>query len=119
MTSNLGAENLFDVSGDSAVDRNEAEERIMNALRGHFRPEFLNRIDDFVVFDPLGPTILQQITRLLLTNLGTRLSNSEKSIQLTFTDKCIHWLAGVGMDPKYGARPLKRAVTREIETPIA
>ena len=119
MTSNLGAENLFGMSGDAAMPRDEAEERIMGVLRGHFRPEFLNRIDDFVVFDPLSPSELEQIVRLLLKSLGKRLSSSEKNMTVQVTDACVRWLANVGLDVKYGARPLKRAVTREVETPLA
>jgi ATP-dependent Clp protease ATP-binding subunit ClpB len=89
----------------------------MDAMRGNFRPEFLNRIDEVVIFHSLQKHQLRQIVELQLGRLAQRLADRKMSIQLS--EGAIDFLADVGYDPVYGARPLKRAIQRELETQIA
>jgi ATP-dependent Clp protease ATP-binding subunit ClpB len=114
MTSNIGSQKIQQMGG-----RNEEEMRknVMNELRAHFRPEFLNRVDDIVIFHPLGLPELNRIVEIQLKNLQTRLT--EKQIRLHFTNKAQNYLAQAGYDPVYGARPLKRVIQRDVLNPIA
>ncbi|MFM7550148.1 MAG: ATP-dependent chaperone ClpB, partial [Cyanobacteriota bacterium] len=84
---------------------------------GHFRPEFLNRLDESIIFHSLKAEELRQIVELQVKRLAKRLE--EKKLGLLVEGEALDWLAGVGYDPVYGARPLKRAIQRELETPIA
>ena len=93
------------------------ERRVNEALRAHFRPEFLNRLDDQIIFHSLRRDELRQIVTLQVERLRARLD--ERKLGLTLTEAATDWLANAGYDPVYGARPLKRAVQRELETPIA
>jgi ATP-dependent Clp protease ATP-binding subunit ClpB len=93
------------------------EKRVNEALRGHFRPEFLNRLDESIIFHSLTQAELRQIVELQVQRLAQRLE--EKKLGLELSTEALDWLAGVGYDPVYGARPLKRAIQRELETPIA
>lgn len=86
-------------------------------VRSHFRPEFVNRIDEFIIFDPLSQDQIASIVRLQVSRVAERLA--EKKIGLQLTDLAVRHLASVGYDPVYGARPVKRAVQRELETCIA
>jgi ATP-dependent Clp protease ATP-binding subunit ClpB len=89
----------------------------MDLLKASFRPEFLNRLDDIVLFKSLDKEQIAAIVRLQLADLRGRLAEQELGLELT--DPAIEWLAEKGFDPVYGARPVKRAIQRELETPIA
>lgn len=121
MTSNIGSQYILDYQVRSAVDGDatytQMKERVLEALREHFRPEFLNRIDETVVFHALTPKELQQIVDLQLCLLNKRLA--DRKIKLTATEHAREWLATTGYNPVYGARPLKRVIQREIENPLA
>ena len=93
------------------------ESRVNEALRAQFRPEFLNRLDDQIIFHSLRREELRQIVTLQVERLRQRLA--ERKLELSLSDGAADWLANAGYDPVYGARPLKRAVQRELETPIA
>jgi ATP-dependent Clp protease ATP-binding subunit ClpB len=87
------------------------------ALRDHFRPEFLNRVDEIIVFRPLDESQLREIVRLLAANVSRRLV--ESGITLELTDAALTLLAREGYDPAYGARPLRRVIQRRVENPLA
>ena len=93
------------------------EARVNEALRGHFRPEFLNRLDESIIFHSLRAEELREIVELQVQRLAQRLEDKKLGLQLNAD--ALDWLAAVGYDPVYGARPLKRAIQRELETPIA
>jgi ATP-dependent Clp protease ATP-binding subunit ClpB len=116
LTSNIGSQSILDLAGDPARHA-EMERRVNDALRGHFRPEFLNRLDETIIFHSLKQEELRQIVELQVQRLRKRLE--EKKLGLQLNEDALDWLAGVGYDPVYGARPLKRAIQRELETPIA
>jgi ATP-dependent Clp protease ATP-binding subunit ClpB len=116
LTSNIGSASILDLAGDPARHA-EMEKRVNEALRGHFRPEFLNRLDGSIIFHSLTQAELRQIVELQVRRLAQRLE--EKTLGLQMGTEALDWLAGVGYDPVYGARPLKRAIQRELETPIA
>jgi ATP-dependent Clp protease ATP-binding subunit ClpB len=113
MTSNLGSEVFGRASGDEA----EKTEEVMRAMRAHFRPEFLNRIDDIVVFHPLKREHIRSIVDVQIKRLAHRLE--EKHITIDLTDAARDLLAEHGFDPTYGARPLKRAIQRMVLDPMA
>merc|ERR1712023_13083 len=121
-TSNVGSSSILDVE-DGAVDVTDSQikqgmikDRVMQALREKFRPEFLNRIDEFITFKSLGLAELVPIVQLELMKVNERLQ--EKKLTLQATDAAKEWLANIGYDPSYGARPLKRTIQRNIETPV-
>jgi len=116
LTSNIGSSSILDLAGDPARHL-EMESRVNEALRAHFRPEFLNRLDETIIFHSLKQEELRQIVELQVTRLARRLD--DKKLGLELNADALDWLAGVGYDPVYGARPLKRAIQRELETPIA
>lgn len=113
MTSNVGSQALI----DDKLKREQKEAAVMEALRAHFRPEFLNRIDETVIFNPLGQEQVQEIVKVQLGLVEKRLQ--EKRITLTFTKEAIRWLGERGFDPVYGARPLKRVIQQEVLNPLA
>jgi len=121
MTSNIGSQHILDYQlkmeqqGDEGYD--QMKEAVLGALREHFRPEFLNRIDETVVFHALTEEELKHIVDIQLKILNKRLE--ERKILLTPTDNARTWLAHEGYDPVYGARPLKRLIQRDIENPLA
>jgi ATP-dependent Clp protease ATP-binding subunit ClpB len=116
MTSNIGSHYLFDgVTGDGEI-KPDARERVMADLRGHFRPEFLNRVDDIVLFTPLAISQIERIVELQLEDLRKRLA--ERQIQLEITPEASRMIAERGYDPVYGARPLRRYIAHEVETKI-
>ncbi|MDQ1299937.1 MAG: ATP-dependent Clp protease ATP-binding subunit ClpB [Patescibacteria group bacterium] len=125
LTSNIGAEfmdraaNIGFAPGDGSASAEAAQmkEKVMGALKDHFRPEFLNRLDDIVMFDSLAKEALMDIVEVQVAEIVERLSN--KRITLTLTPEVRAWLAEKGYNPQYGARPLKRAVQDHILTPIA
>ncbi|WP_216923203.1 ATP-dependent chaperone ClpB [Synechococcus sp. CCAP 1479/9] len=116
LTSNIGSASILDLAGDPAR-HGEMEKRVNEALRGHFRPEFLNRLDESIIFHSLKAEELRQIVELQVQRLARRLE--ERKLGLELDSAALDWLAAVGYDPVYGARPLKRAIQRELETPIA
>ena len=116
LTSNIGSQSILDLGGDDNQHQ-EMESRVNEALRSHCRPEFLNRIDDTIIFHSLRRDELRQIISLQVERLRQRLS--ERKLDLNISEEATDWLANAGYDPVYGARPLKRAIQRELETPIA
>jgi len=116
MTSNIGSEYLIDgVTPDGEI-KPAAREKVMAALRSHFRPEFLNRIDEIVLFKPLTMSEVEQIVELMTDSLRERLA--ERSMTLKLTDEAKRVIADRGFDPVYGARPLRRFIARDVETRI-
>ncbi len=114
MTSNIGSAYLLDgidASGEITV---QAEKMVMNDLRAHFRPEFLNRLDETILFKPLTKSDIRSIINLLLADLNKRLS--DKELRLEMTDEAKEYITDHGYDPVYGARPLKRYVQKHVET---
>ena len=116
LTSNIGSQSILELAGNPD-QHGEMERRVNEALRGHFRPEFLNRLDDQIIFRSLDRQELRQIVSLQVERLRQRLE--ERKLDLKLSESASDWLANVGYDPVYGARPLKRAIQRELETPIA
>ena len=116
MTSNIGSQYILDIAGDDSRYE-EMRSRVMDAMRANFRPEFLNRIDEIIIFHGLSKQELRKIVQLQVQRLGIRLS--DRKISLKLADAALDFLAEVGYDPVYGARPLKRAIQRELETQIA
>lgn len=117
MTSNLGSDILLDGTDANGVIADEAKQTVATLLQRSFKPEFLNRIDDTIMFKPLTLTDVEQIVGKLIARLSQRLS--EQNITLTITDEATHWLAKRGYLPAYGARPLQRTITNVVETPLA
>ncbi|MEC8440764.1 MAG: ATP-dependent chaperone ClpB [Cyanobacteriota bacterium] len=116
LTSNIGSASILELAGDPA-QHEEMTRRVSDALRGHFRPEFLNRLDDQIIFRSLDQAELRQIVALQVDRLRGRLE--QRKLDLSLSEEAADWLASVGYDPVFGARPLKRAIQRELETPIA
>ena len=116
MTSNIGSQYILDLAGDDSKYE-EMRDRVTEAMRASFRPEFLNRIDENIIFHSLTKEQLREIVKLQVQFLEGRLE--DKKMSLKFSDPALNWLADMGYDPVYGARPLKRAIQKELETPIA
>lgn len=116
MTSNIGSQYILDLAGDDSR-YSEMQERVMEAMRANFRPEFLNRIDEIIIFHSLRRDQLREIVKLQVQRLEQRLG--DRKMSLRFSEAALDFLAEVGYDPVYGARPLKRAIQRELETQIA
>lgn len=116
MTSNIGSQYILDVAGDDS-QYEEMRSRVMEAMRNNFRPEFLNRIDETIIFHALAKSQLKTIVKLLVKRLEERLA--EQKLSLRLSDRALEFVADVGYDPVYGGRPLKRAVQRYLETSIA
>ena len=116
MTSNLGSETIQNMSMKEA-DYELIKSAVMESVTAHFRPEFVNRIDEVVVFHSLAAEQIQGIARIQLAGLNKRLEDQD--IRLEFTDEAMSKLAEAGFDPVYGARPLKRAIQRWVENPLA
>ena len=117
MTSNIGSSALLEgIAADGSISES-ARKEVMDALRGAFRPEFLNRVDDIVFFKPLTRDEVRQIVRLLLEHLEERLA--DRQIALHFSDEAVNFIGEAGYDSVYGARPLKRYITHNVETKLA
>ncbi len=114
MTSNLGSHKIQEMAGDSYE---EIKAAVMNSVNQHFRPEFVNRIDEIVVFHPLGQEQMAGIADIQLSRLRKRLQ--ERDMNIVLSDEAMNQLVAVGYDPVYGARPLKRAIQQEIENPLS
>ncbi len=115
MTSNTGAEVLADLSADA--DASEARERVMQAIRAQFRPEFLNRLDEIILFKRLRRDLMVEIVDIQLRELLQRLQ--DRGVSLSLDNAARGWLAEAGYDPVYGARPLRRVIQRELQNPLA
>jgi ATP-dependent Clp protease ATP-binding subunit ClpB len=116
MTSNIGSELILDVAGDDSKYE-DMRKRVTEALRSHFRPEFLNRVDDLILFHPLSRAELRQIVELQIKRIRNLLA--EQKIKIELTAAALDHIVEAGFDPVYGARPLKRAIQRELENTIA
>jgi len=116
LTSNIASQAILDLAGDDSR-HGEMEARVKQALQTHFRPEFLNRIDEIIIFHALQKQELRRIVELQVVHLQQRLQ--ERGLQLMLTSEAYDWLAAVGHDPVYGARPLRRAIQKHLETPMA
>ncbi|MDB9524008.1 ATP-dependent chaperone ClpB [Dolichospermum circinale CS-1225] len=116
MTSNIGSQYILDVAGDD-TRYDEMRNRVMEAMRNSFRPEFLNRLDELIIFHSLQKSELRHIVQLQVDRLKQRLT--DRKISLKLSSSALDFLAEVGYDPVFGARPLKRAIQRELETQIA
>jgi len=114
MTSNLGSQMIQSMAGS---DYQVIKLAVMGEVKSQFRPEFVNRIDEIVVFHSLGDDNIKQIARIQLGTLRTRLAKMDYGFQIS--DTAVAELAKVGFDPVYGARPLKRAIQSEVENPLA
>lgn len=124
MTSNIGAEHIsrmsnfgFSHSHDEQTQYVQAKDKVMESLKNYFRPEFLNRLDEIIVFDILGPETIRKIVDIQVNEVAKRLANKE--IELTVDEEVLEFLAKEGYDPKFGARPLKRVIQSKILTPVA
>ena len=116
MTSNVGSQFILDIAGDDSK-YDEMRDRVMESMRSSFRPEFLNRIDEIVIFHALRRDELRRIVKLQVQRLEQRLS--DRRMTLKIADAALDFIAEVGYDPVYGARPLKRIIQRQLETQIA
>ena len=114
MTSNLGAEALLDGIDEEGRLADGTEDLVMEQVRGYFRPEFINRLDEIIFFKPLGRDTVRSIIGLLLQDLNKRLADREISVELT--DEAVSYLINTGYDPLYGARPLRRLLEKSVET---
>ena len=115
MTSNLGSQLIQEMAGEENYSKMKSA--VMEVVGGHFRPEFINRIDDVVVFHPLGQSQIRAITQIQMQYLTKRLA--DRDLQFKVTDAALDLLGEAGYDPVYGARPLKRAIQQSIENPLA
>ncbi|NES99045.1 MAG: ATP-dependent chaperone ClpB [Sphaerospermopsis sp. SIO1G2] len=116
MTSNIGGEHILDISDDDSK-YDMMRNKVMDALRSHFRPEFLNRVDDLILFHTLSRAEMQHIIRIQLKRVENLLQEQKISLEIS-KSACEH-LVEAGYDPVYGARPLKRSIQREVENPLA
>jgi len=120
MTSNLGSQMIQDAAegnGDAEEQYTQMKASVLGVVQAHFRPEFINRLDEIVVFRPLDKTQIRAIARIQLTYLEKRLA--ERQLKLEVSDAALALLGNVGFDPVYGARPLKRAIQQQLENPLA
>ncbi len=124
LTSNIGAKNITEKSKmgfsnklDENRDYEEVKKEVIQEAKKNFKPEFINRLDEIIVFRKLTKENIQEITRKLLNEFSQRLKN--KKIDLVYDDKVVEFLANVGFDKEYGARPLKRAIQTNVEDLIA
>jgi ATP-dependent Clp protease ATP-binding subunit ClpB len=122
MTSNLGSQQIQEIAS-SGIDEDSPEAytqmkaAVMGVVQAHFRPEFINRLDEIVVFHPLDKAQIREIARLQTQYLAKRLN--ERQIDIEISDGALALLGNVGFDPVYGARPLKRAIQAQLENPLA
>ncbi|MET0248464.1 MAG: AAA family ATPase, partial [Sphingobium sp.] len=115
LTSNLGSQYIAGLADGEPVEK--VEDQVMEIVRGHFRPEFLNRLDEVILFHRLGAEHMGPIVDIQVERVGKLLK--DRKVTLDLTDGARHWLGRVGYDPVYGARPLKRAVQRYLQDPLA
>jgi len=115
MTSNLGSQQIQEMSSNNDYDG--LKQMVMEIVSQHFRPEFINRVDETVVFHPLAKDQIRDIAKIQLQQLSTRLQEQDFTLQIS--DEAIDVLGEAGFDPVYGARPLKRAIQQYLENPLA
>jgi ATP-dependent Clp protease ATP-binding subunit ClpB len=115
MTSNLGSQVIQELSGEGNYQRMKSA--VMEIVQQHFRPEFINRVDDIVVFRPLGTAQIRAIVEIQLASLRRRLL--ERNLDLVLDDAARDLIGAAGFDPVYGARPLRRAIQQRIENPLS
>jgi ATP-dependent Clp protease ATP-binding subunit ClpB len=115
LTSNLGSQYLANLP--DGADVATVEKDVMDVVRGHFRPEFLNRLDEIILFHRLGQEHMAPIVKIQVGRVQKLLA--DRKITIDLTDAALRWLGRVGYDPVYGARPLKRAVQRYLQDPLA
>ena len=116
MTSNIGSQYLTADAAAGGEIKPDARERVLAEMRDYFRPEFLNRLDDIVLFKPLTLAEIEHIVDLMLGDVRSRLA--DRQMQLEVSEGAKHFIAEQGFDPVYGARPLRRFIAREVETRI-
>ena len=116
MTSNIGSHVLLENTGDEGELDDVTREKVMSELRYSFRPEFLNRIDDIVLFKPLTQDEIRRIVKLVIKTLSNRLA--EKGIKIELTEAALDYIVISGWNPEYGARPVKRFIQKQIETEL-
>ena len=114
MTSNIGSGYLLDGIEEDGTIRQSAQDEVMNDLRAHFRPEFLNRLDEIIMFKPLTKADIENIIAIMVANLNKRIADRELFIEIT--DEAAAFIVDKGYDPVYGARPLKRFLQKHVET---
>ena len=117
MTSNIGAQSLLDGITANGEISPAAEAEVDSMLKASFRPEFLNRLEEIIMFRPLTEANMADIAKLVIADLGKRLEDRE--IKLTVTDDALKYIAHNGYEPQYGARPLKRYIQKNVETAVA
>ncbi|MEP6940811.1 MAG: AAA family ATPase, partial [Rudaea sp.] len=117
MTSNLGSQLIQELSGDTEQEYTKMKAAVMGVVQAHFRPEFINRLDEIVVFRPLDKAQIRQIAKFQIEYLDKRLG--ERQLRLSLSEKALDLLGNVGFDPAFGARPLKRAIQQQLENPLA
>ncbi|MFT4197021.1 MAG: ATP-dependent chaperone ClpB [Pseudoxanthomonas sp.] len=118
MTSNLGSHQIQELSGDDSPEAyTQMKAAVMGVVQAHFRPEFINRLDDIVVFHPLDKPQIKRIAKIQMSGLEKRLA--ERGLKIEVSDQAFELLGNVGFDPVYGARPLKRAIQAQLENPLA
>jgi ATP-dependent Clp protease ATP-binding subunit ClpB len=121
MTSNLGSQYIQDLAPEGGDDEEaqytQMKAAVMGVVQAHFRPEFINRLDEIVVFRALDKSQIRAIARIQIAYLEKRLA--ERQLKLEIDDKALDLVANVGFDPVYGARPLKRAIQQQLENPLA
>ncbi|EKX55206.1 hypothetical protein GUITHDRAFT_83719 [Guillardia theta CCMP2712] len=115
-TSNIGSQNILDLAGRPDAE-GEMRMRVMNEMKARFRPEFINRLDEFIIFRGLDKESIRSIVQQQVAQLNKRLKDKDMRVQCS--QEALNYLADIGYDPVYGARPLQRAIRRELETPIA
>ena len=114
MTSNIGSSYLLDGINDQGEVSADSQKAVMADLRAHFRPEFLNRLDEIIMFKPLAKGDIEDIIAIMVANLNKRIADRELSIEVT--DAAAEYIVEHGYDPMYGARPLKRFLQKNVET---
>ncbi|WP_062534520.1 ATP-dependent chaperone ClpB [Mizugakiibacter sediminis] len=117
MTSNLGSNLIQELAGEGEEEYLKMKSAVLGVVQAHFRPEFINRLDELVVFRPLEKAQIRAIARIQIGYLEKRLG--ERQLKLEISDKALDLLGNVGFDPVYGARPLKRAIQQQLENPLA
>lgn len=117
MTSNLGSDILLEGTDENGIISDNAKKQVDQLLKASFKPEFLNRIDDVIMFKPLSRTDIEKIVQKLIDQLSVR--TKAQDIKLSISDQAKQWIAKNGYEPQYGARPLQRYVTNVVETPLA
>ena len=118
MTSNIGSQEILDFQAAKDIDFSDIKEQVLSLMKHYFKPEFLNRVDEIIVFHPLELKHMQEISGLLLTNFAQRVKDTA-GIDLVWSEKTLNYLAENGYDPSFGARPVKRLIQQDIETPLS